>query len=127
MPTKAARKASTPEAAEPLADLLRRVAAELQNAAHAVDAIPVADGDDSTSAPPRPLTQALQELDHTYQKLTCLADFLNAIAQSAPPQWALDPNPAAAGVTLAALAERLRSPAAPAARDDEANGEFELF
>ena len=56
MSTQAVRKASAPEAAEPLADLLRRVAAELKNAAHAVDAIPVAAGDASTSAPPRPLT-----------------------------------------------------------------------
>lgn len=126
MAMEAARKASTAEAAEPLADLLRRVAAELKNAAHAVDAIPVAAGGPATSAPPRPLTQALQELDHTYQKLTCLADFLNAIAQSAPPQWALDPNPAAAAITLSALAERMRSPGA-LARGDETNGEFELF
>lgn len=127
MSAKSARKASAPETAEPLADLLRRVADELRNAAHVVDAIPVADDGASANGRRRPLTQALQELDHTYQKLTCLAEFLNAIARSAPPQWTLDPNPAAEGITLSALAERLRSPDVPSAQDGAANGEFELF
>ncbi len=130
MSSNAARQASTIAQAEPLADLLRRVAEELKSAARAVDDAYGAADAAETGAPSRrrrPLTQALQELDHTYQKLSCLADFLNGLAQSAPAQWALDPEPAAAAVTLSALAQRLRSPEASPPHPDAGDGEFELF
>ncbi len=126
----AVRQVSTIAQAEPLADLLRRVAEELRSAARAVDDAYGAADDAEAGAPglrQPPLTQALQELDHTYQKLSCLADFLNGLAQSAPAQWALDPEPAAAAVTLSALAERLRTPEASPSRPDSGDGEFELF
>jgi hypothetical protein len=130
MSTNAVRRFSSAAPTEPLGDLLRRVADELRNAARAVDDIyGAADEAEAVASNPqhRPLTQALQELDHTYQKLFCLADFLNGLAQSAPAQWALDPNPAANGVTLSALAERLRSPEPLEKRSDDLDGEFELF
>ena len=127
--TNAARKIEV-EGAAPLADLLRRVADELRAAARTVDAVPVSGEDARAAAEPRRrrlLTQAIQDLDHTCQKLSCLADFLNALAHSAPPHWALDPGPAASLITLAALAERLRSPDGIAAEPPEAGGDFELF
>ena len=131
MATNAARQIAGAAQAEPVADLLRRVADELRNAARAVDDVYAAADDAEAIAESatqyRPLTQALQELDHTYQKISCLADFLNGLAQSAPVQWALDPSPAAEGVTLSALAERLRSPEGPTMTLTAADGDLELF
>jgi hypothetical protein len=131
MATNAAKKFAGISQAEPVGDLLRRVADELRNAARAVDEVYGAADEADAVAPSslhRPWTQALQELDHTYQKLSCLADFLNGLAQSAPAQWSLDPNPAADGITLSALAERLRSPDTPAPGSERADdGDLELF
>jgi hypothetical protein len=130
MSRNAARTIATVAQGEPLADLLRRVAEELRHAARAVDDVYVsADEADPAALGGQllPLTQALQELDHTYQKLSCLADFLSGLAQSAPEQWALDPNPAADGVTLSALAQRLRSPETLGPRRNDSDGEFEMF
>jgi hypothetical protein len=130
MATNAARRIAGAAQAEPVGDLLRRVADELRNAARAVDDVYAADDAEASAqraAQHRPLVQALQELDHTYQKISCLADFLNGLARSAPEQWALDPSAAAEAITLSALAERLRSPDAPAAKPDLAGGDLELF
>ena len=131
MATNAARQIAGAAQTEPVADLLRRVADELRNAARAVDEVYSAADDAEAAAQSAaqhlPLTQALQELDHTYQKISCLADFLNGLAQSTPTQWALDPAPAADRITLSALAERLRSPDAPVMRSDLTDGDLELF
>jgi hypothetical protein len=131
MAPNAARQIASAAQTEPVADLLRRVAGELRNAARAVDDVYAAADDAEAAAQSvsqhRPLTQALQELDHTYQKIACLADFLSGLAQSTPAQWALDPAPAAEGITLSALAERLRSPDARAIRPDVIDGDLELF
>ena len=131
MSTNAARRIAGAAQAEPVGDLLRRVADELRNAARAVDDVYAAADDAEASAQSAaqhlPLVQALQELDHTYQKISCLADFLNGLARSAPEQWALDPSAAAEAITLSALAERLRSPEAPMAKPDLSGGDLELF
>jgi hypothetical protein len=131
MATNAARQIADAAQTEPVGDLLRRVADELRNAARAVDDVYAAAGDAEgvvqSAAQHLPLVQALQELDHTYQKISCLADFLNGLAQSAPEQWALDPAPAAEAITLSALAARLRSPDALALTSDPADGDLELF
>jgi hypothetical protein len=66
-----------------------------------------------------------QGLDHIGQKLSCLADFLTALAAAAPRQWLVDQNIAGRVVTLADLALRLKAAGANVSPADF--GDCELF
>jgi hypothetical protein len=70
----------------------------------------------------------LQRLDYLRQSIAGIADFLEALAATAPPHWSLDVKAASQAVTLSELALRLASsvdtnPTAHAAP----GGDFELF
>ncbi len=49
----------------------------------------------------------LQDIDHIYQKIGNLAEFLAALALILPQQWVLDPSTASQVITISALASRL--------------------
>ncbi len=51
--------------------------------------------------------QELQDIDHIYQKVGNLAEFLAALALTLPKDWVLDPSTASQAITLSALASRL--------------------
>ena len=51
--------------------------------------------------------QELQDIDHIYQKVGNLAEFLAALALTLPQDWVLDPSTASQVITLSALASRL--------------------
>lgn len=51
--------------------------------------------------------QELQDIDHIYQKVGNLAEFLAALALILPEHWMLDPSMASQVITLSALASRL--------------------
>jgi len=51
--------------------------------------------------------QELQDIDHIYQKVGNLAEFLAALALTLPKDWVLDPSIASQAITLSALASRL--------------------
>jgi hypothetical protein len=71
--------------------------------------------------------QELQDIDHIYQKVGNLAEFLAALALILPEQWVLDPSTASRVITLSALASRLGfSPDGTFAADHPA-GDCELF
>ncbi|SDR09653.1 hypothetical protein SAMN05444161_1623 [Rhizobiales bacterium GAS191] len=115
---------------EPVVDLLCRIADELQAMAHSVAQVSVP-GDDVVTRiigmRNQPFMNAMQGLDLTRQKLACLADFLSELAQSVPPHWSIDVNPAAEVVTLSQLAMRLRSSAHDGENSDSSDGDFEMF
>jgi hypothetical protein len=52
----------------------------------------------------------LQGIDHVTQNLVGLSDFVTALSDAAPQEWALDTAPAADLVLVAALCERLKRP-----------------
>jgi hypothetical protein len=114
---------------EPVLDLLLRVADELQDMAHSIQqiSVPVEDAVAVIGMRDRTFMNAMQGLDLTRQKLACLADFLSALARSAPPHWSLDADPAAELVTLSQLAARLRAPAHADRNPDASDGDFEMF
>ncbi|MFI4997942.1 MAG: hypothetical protein ACHQAQ_19435, partial [Hyphomicrobiales bacterium] len=79
--------AAPADRAEPVADLMCRVADELQDIARSIDqvSVPVDDAlTRGTGSRHPPLILAMQELDHTRQKLACLASFLTRLAHSMP-------------------------------------------
>jgi hypothetical protein len=51
--------------------------------------------------------QELQHIDHIYQKVGNLAEFLAALAPLLPDHWTLDPSHASQVITLSDLASRL--------------------
>jgi hypothetical protein len=51
--------------------------------------------------------QELQDIDHIYQKVGNLAEFLAALALILPQRWVFDPSTASQVITLSALASRL--------------------
>ncbi|HEY1736002.1 MAG TPA: hypothetical protein VGG12_05100 [Methylovirgula sp.] len=51
--------------------------------------------------------QELQDIDHIYQKVGNLAEFLAALSLTLPQDWVLDPSTASQVITLSALAKRL--------------------
>jgi hypothetical protein len=51
--------------------------------------------------------QELQDIDHIYQKVGNLAEFLAALALILPQHWVFDPSTASQVITLSALASRL--------------------
>ena len=123
------RHEDTATEAEPVVDILCRVADELQAMAHSLAQVSIP-GDDAFAHVIRmrgqPFMIAMQGLDLTRQKLACLADFLSELARSAPRHWSLDVDRAAEVVTLSQLARRLRS--AHGREDlDGSDGDFEMF
>lgn len=71
--------------------------------------------------------QELQDIDHIYQKVGNLAEFLAALALTLPQEWVLDPSTASQVITLSALASRLGflENAEPAAKP--MSGECDFF
>jgi hypothetical protein len=65
-----------------------------------------------------------QALDVVTQSLGALADYLSALALDVPAEVQVDPQAAAAGLTLSALAARLTG---AQASDDETSGDLDLF
>ncbi len=91
-----------------LTDLAQRIAAELADAADVcrraedLAASLAAEGGAALDQ-----LAPLQSLDELTQRLTSLAAVLEAIADEAPPSWALNLRPLLAEVRLSALADRL--------------------
>lgn len=99
-------------AEEPVADLLSRVGCELALVAEALDNVEVPIHDallHGAGSRYPPFIQVMQDLDHMRQTVACLGEFLCTLAASSPDHWRLDPKDAAAVVTLADLAKRLRA------------------
>ncbi len=69
----------------------------------------------------------LQKLDHLQQKIIGVADFLDALGATMPPEWRVDAKRASRRVLLADLGARLGD--ATAAREERAGGveTYELF
>lgn len=65
-----------------------------------------------------------QTLDLLTQSLAAVADYLNLLAAGLPPEWGVDPAPAAAIVPLTELARRL---AGGSCRTPPESGELDLF
>ena len=112
----------------PVADLLRRIAAELRDLAQTVDDLQQAVGalgSAGAARDPRAMRQ-LQNFDSLSQTIAGVADFTEALGAAAPERWRLNPHPASRIVRLSDLAARLVS-RQRAARDASAAGELELF
>jgi hypothetical protein len=109
----------------PVADLLRRIAAELRDLAQTVDDLQQAVGGLGAARDARAIRQ-LQNFDSLSQTIAGVADFTEALGEAAPERWRLNPHPASRVVRLSDLAARLvsRRRAPP---DASAAGELELF
>ncbi len=71
--------------------------------------------------------QELQDIDHIYQKVGNLAEFLAALALILPQQWVLDPSTASQVITLSALASRLGLTETGGYVPDHPSGDCEFF
>ena len=71
--------------------------------------------------------QELQDIDHIYQKVGNLAEFLAALALILPRQWMLDPSTASQVITLSALASRLGLASENSASQGHSSGECDFF
>lgn len=71
--------------------------------------------------------QELQDIDHIYQKVGNLAEFLAALALILPQQWVLDPSVASQVITLSALASRLGLAGDGTLMPDHPTGDCEFF
>jgi hypothetical protein len=71
--------------------------------------------------------QELQDIDHIYQKVGNLAEFLAALALILPRQWMLDPSTASQVITLSALASRLGLTSENSASPSRSSGECDFF
>jgi hypothetical protein len=69
----------------------------------------------------------LQDLDHIYQKVGNLAEFLAALSLILPKQWVLDPSTASQVITLSALASRLGLTGDMAVEAEQPAGDCEFF
>lgn len=117
----------TPDArTTPVADLLRRIAAELRDLARTVDDLQQAVGGLAGAARDAGAMRQLQNFDSLSQNLSGVADFTEALGEAAPERWRLNPHSASRVVRLSDLAARLvsRRRASPEA---SAAGELELF
>lgn len=106
----AASRCETPDtttvAMSDVADRIGNELAELAVAIHKVQMLISPLLHDAAKTNPVHLHE-LQELDHIYQKVGNLAEFLAALALILPQQWVLDPTTASQVITLSALASRL--------------------
>lgn len=71
--------------------------------------------------------QELQDIDHIYQKVGNLAEFLAALALILPEQWVLDPRTASQAITLSALSARLGFAPNSAYVADHPSGDCDFF
>lgn len=71
--------------------------------------------------------QELQDIDHIYQKVGNLGEFLAALALILPQQWVLDPSTASQVITLSALASRLGFASSEAYVTDPPAGDCDFF
>lgn len=71
--------------------------------------------------------QELQDIDHIYQKVGNLAEFLAALALILPRQWMLDPSTASQVITLSALASRLGLASENAPAQGHPSGDCDFF
>lgn len=71
--------------------------------------------------------QELQDIDHIYQKVGNLSEFLAALALILPQQWVLDPSTASRVITLSALASRLGLTAEEAEAQGHPAGDCDFF
>lgn len=69
----------------------------------------------------------LQDLDHIYQKVGNLAEFLAALSLILPKQWILDPSTASQVITLSALASRLGLTSEIVMQAEQPAGDCEFF
>ena len=70
----------------------------------------------------------LQKLDHISQKILGVADFLEALGVSLPPDWRVDAQGASRCVLLAELGKRLGAPESDAAPPEPpVSAECEMF
>ncbi|WP_036255499.1 hypothetical protein [Methylocapsa acidiphila] len=102
------------DAQAPIGDLLVRVSAELAHLGQMLDDLEAVVGRLIIEAGRRDpdVMHHAQGFDHIGQKISGLADFLAALAPSAPRHWLIDPGLAARALTLADLASRLGAPGA---------------
>ena len=113
----------------PMADVLARVAHELNHLSGRIGHVETLVGPLVLTAAPRDadLLRHIQDLDHIRQKVEGLADFLAALALVAPGDCLVDAGGAARLVTLADLAARLAFSDDDAAAPGAAFGDCELF
>lgn len=71
--------------------------------------------------------QELQDIDHIYQKVGNLAEFLAALALILPEQWVFDPSTASQVITLSSLASRLGVAGGDVYVADHSSGDCEFF
>ncbi|MGB8276976.1 MAG: hypothetical protein WCF20_03445 [Methylovirgula sp.] len=71
--------------------------------------------------------QELQDIDHIYQRVGNLAEFLAALSLILPQQWVLDPSTASQVITLSALASRLGFAADSVYAPDHPSGDCDFF
>lgn len=95
--------------AMPMSDVADRIGNELAELAVAIHRLQVVISPMLQDASPRDpkALQELQDIDHIYQKIGNLAEFLAALAITLPQNWVLDPSTASRVITLSALASRL--------------------
>jgi hypothetical protein len=96
---------AAPPATLPVANALSACAAELDALSRACDALQHALGPLLVD---RAAIEAAQGLDLVTQSLAALSEYLDAVSCQVPDDWSIDPHQAAAGLTLADLAERLK-------------------
>jgi len=71
--------------------------------------------------------QELQDIDHIYQKVGNLAEFLAALALILPPHWVLDASTASRVITLSSLALRLGFGGEELFAADHPSGDCDFF
>lgn len=114
----------------PASLMLMRAARELHDLAAMTDRLQNVVGDfvliDTDEAASR--VYELQDLDRLRQSVSCLAIFLEAVAEDAGPDWVVDAQNAVREVTLLELAARLVRPDTEGRRVDSAPaGDCDLF
>lgn len=114
---------------EEAAETLRRASSELRKAIGMVEELEQAVGLAIALAGEAGADQMfeLQKLDHLQQKIIGVADFLDALSATMPPEWRVDAKRASRRVLLAELAARLGD--ARASNEEGVGGRenYELF
>ena len=71
--------------------------------------------------------EELQDIDHIYQRVGNLAEFLAALSLILPQHWVLDPSTASQVITLSALAMRLGLGATDQPDEEHRSGDCDFF
>jgi hypothetical protein len=109
-----------------VADRIGNELAELASAIHNVQVLISPLLHEAAQANPVHLHE-LQDIDHIYQKIGNLAEFLAALALILPQQWVLDPSTASQVITLSALASRLGLMDSSKLGDEASSGDCDFF